>query len=248
MSWLGLPKWRVAGSVSRLLDLMFPERCRGCGFWCTHKGSGQAVARAVCQECWQKMSGMFCPAEWLSLSSDEAFQIVSGTVYCGLVKKLIYKLKYDGDRLLAYDLSMLLKRAWWRLSAQCPVENAVLIPIPLDAQRQKQRGFNQAELMARCLAEAVDLPVDGQALRRIKNTAPQHGLDRLRRKANLKGAFAGDPRRIQGRVVILVDDIYTSGATLVEAAQSLRCCGATKIYALTVCRALLSDRAGRRQD
>ena len=168
---------------------------------------------------------------------------MSGTVYCGLVKKLIYKLKYDGDRMLAYDLSLLLERAWWRLSDRCPVENAVLIPVPLSSQRQKQRGFNQAELMARCLAEAVDLPVDVQALRRIRNTAPQHGLDRLSRKANLAGAFEGDPRRIQGRFVILVDDIYTSGATLVEAARALRCCEATKICALTVSRALLADRA-----
>ncbi|HEY9867966.1 MAG TPA: ComF family protein [Candidatus Obscuribacterales bacterium] len=208
----------VSRSIQPLLDLIFPERCRACGSWCSHQGSGEAATRAVCRECFLKLSGTFCPAEWLSLSADEAFQIVSGTVYCGLVKKLIYKLKYDGDRALAYDLSLLLERAWGRLSAQCPVGNAVLIPIPLNWQRQQQRGFNQAELMARCLAEAVDLPVDVQALRRIKNTAPQHGLDRLSRKANLSGAFEGDPRRIQGRFVILVDDIYTSGATLVEAA------------------------------
>jgi ComF family protein len=122
--------------------------------------------------------------------------------------------------------------------AQAPRPQLVL-PIPLSAERLRERGYNQAWELARRVARWNGLQADPGVLLRIKNTAHQLGLDEAERQRNLKGAFLVEPRRmqqVQGRAVALVDDVMTSGATADEAARTLRNAGAADVQLWVLAR------------
>jgi ComF family protein len=112
----------------------------------------------------------------------------------------------------------------------------LVIPMPLSAQRLRERGFNQALVLARCLARRK---VQAQLLLRMRDTAAQSRLGRDARQRNVRDAFAVEPLRtgeLQGRRVVLVDDVMTSGASLHAAARALRAAGARRITALVIAR------------
>jgi ComF family protein len=140
--------------------------------------------------------------------------------------------KFGGDPGWAAPLAAMMSRvpdaAGWREAA------ALVLPMPLAGGRLRERGFNQALLLARRLAPDR---CDARLLRRIRDTAPQHGLDRAARRENLRGAFAlADPARVAGRRVLLVDDVMTSGASVFSAAAVLRAAGAAQVAALVLAR------------
>ena len=113
----------------------------------------------------------------------------------------------------------------------------VLVPVPLFPKRGRRRGYNQSELLARQLARHIGLPVDTQALARVRNTVSQTKLNRQGRLQNMAGAFlCKRPFDIKGKVVLLVDDVATTGATLEGCAQALRAAGAKKVLAYTFAR------------
>lgn len=113
----------------------------------------------------------------------------------------------------------------------------LVLPLPLSAQRLRERGFNQALELARRVAPAK---TDARLLRRVRETPPQSSLARAARLVNVRGAFALDPARqhvIDGRRILLIDDVMTTGATLSEAARTLREAGALRVAALVLARA-----------
>lgn len=111
-----------------------------------------------------------------------------------------------------------------------------LIPVPLSRRKQRQRGFNQAALLAEKIAEGLSLPVNTRGLRRIHSTAPQKKLGKYERGENLKHAFVADARYLQGvRRVLLIDDIYTTGSTVNYCAGALKQAGIEKVWFLTLC-------------
>jgi ComF family protein len=113
-----------------------------------------------------------------------------------------------------------------------------IIPVPLHARRRKDRGFDQAELLAFALGEAIDRPVRTGLLVRVRNTRPQIGLGPAERDANVRGAFQlRHPLPTPGVLALLVDDVYTTGATLTACARALRAGKAEAVYAVTVSRA-----------
>lgn len=112
----------------------------------------------------------------------------------------------------------------------------MIVPIPLHARRLRKRGFNQSLEIGRKLAKTVRLPLEYRALTRPMPTRPQFELSHPERFANIKGAFAVDAATVRGRRVLLVDDIMTSGATLVEAANALLRAGAASVDALVLAR------------
>ena len=229
----------LGSSVARGLDIVFPESCRVCARWLNFDRERTPRLQAICGHCWLAIVRESPWVEWLGAPSGQPFKIVSRTVYSGVVKKLIYKLKYDGDRLLAGDLALLLQSGWLAVRHELDDHASLVVPVPLHVERQNSRGFNQSELLARHVARVADLRLDVKALTRVKRTVPQHGLDRASRRENLAGAFKGNSQRLTGRAVVLVDDIYTSGATLTEAAQTVLACGAKRVCAFTLARALL---------
>ena len=109
-----------------------------------------------------------------------------------------------------------------------------ILPVPLHRSRRRKRGFNQAEIIARELAGLTGIPVRTDVLFRVKKTSPQKSLGRRERQANLHGAFAVSAAWAARKNVLLIDDIYTTGATLNRAAKMLRLAGAQNVYFLTV--------------
>ena len=142
--------------------------------------------------------------------------------------------KFGGDPGWASALATLLRSTPW---VEPALESAdLLLPMPLSAQRLQERGFNQAQLLARALSPTK---IDSGLLLRIRDTVHQTGLDRAMRMRNLRGAFAVEPLRadvLRGKRVVLVDDVMTSGATLREAAAALRRAGAARVDAWVLAR------------
>jgi ComF family protein len=147
---------------------------------------------------------------------------------------ILAEFKFHGDPGWAASLATLLRSTPW---AEPAVDAAELVlPIPLSRQRLRERGFNQALLLARQLAPRK---TDATLLLRLHDTAAQSGLGRAQRLRNLMGALAVEPLRaqqLQGRRILLVDDVMTTGATLQAAALALRQAGAAQVSALVVAR------------
>jgi ComF family protein len=113
----------------------------------------------------------------------------------------------------------------------------LLVAVPLAASRQRQRGYNQVELIALALSKTIELPYDPHALQRIRDTSSQVGLDPAERWGNVSGAFSAHPGIVRGRSVLLLDDLVTTGATLAACASALLSGGARRVFGLTVARA-----------
>jgi ComF family protein len=169
---------------------------------------------------------------------SEPVPVASAVVYEGKVRDLIRMMKYQKDALIASDLSALMPYALDLLKPYIDVEDSVLVPIPLSSWRFAARGFNQADALACELQKLTGIPVRSNLLSR-KHSPPQHDLSREARFVNLLGTFRLSlGARIHPRVII-VDDIYTSGATIIEAATVLRRAGVQHVAAITVARAVL---------
>lgn len=155
-------------------------------------------------------------------------------LYAGSLREAVHELKYRGRTAMAVPLSELLAGQGARMGS--PHHCDVLVPVPLHVRRLRQRGFNQSALLAQRLARAWHIPCDVAALQRQRWTAPQTGLDRRRRLANLRGAFAASRARCRGKRMLLIDDVYTSGATVNECARALKAAGAARVEVLTLAR------------
>jgi ComF family protein len=151
-------------------------------------------------------------------------------VYDGTLREILHAFKYEGRRTLAAPLARLMAEAGRELLATA----VVAVPVPLHRRRERSRGFNQA----RDLALGLGCPI-ADALTRTRATPSQTDLPAARRHANVRDAFAVGPRSragIDGRVVVLVDDVSTTGATLEACARALKDAGAREVRALTAAR------------
>jgi ComF family protein len=146
----------------------------------------------------------------------------------GALAEAIHRLKYEGHFELARPLGVLFEAAV-RPRAE------VLVPIPLHPRRLRERGFDQARLLANAMGARFGLRV-APLLRKVRETGPQVGRDRLSRERNVRGAFSAD-RRIQGLRVCLVDDVLTTGATASAAALACLAAGAARVEVRTLARA-----------
>lgn len=150
--------------------------------------------------------------------------------YPGPARACVHALKYEGERRLVEPLAELMAERW-QLAA---IGGDVLVPVPVHVERLRERGFDQAGLLARALGRLLDLPVE-QAVRRASRTTAQHRLGRTARAGNVRSAFVLDAlaaSAIDGHWPILVDDVVTTGATLAGCARVLRESGAWAVSAL----------------
>ncbi len=153
-------------------------------------------------------------------------------VYQGEVKHSIYRFKYQGRREYARYYGRELARVYGGWMKRCRIE--ALVPIPLSPRRYRQRGFNQAYLIARELSRHTVIPVYGNLLVRVRNTRAQKELNDQERKNNLKKAFKTRANKVQLDHILLIDDIYTTGSTMNEAANELRLSGVSEVYCLSL--------------
>lgn len=152
------------------------------------------------------------------------------------LKSVLQQYKYNRDVWLARPLAALLvERAPFAVEAY-----DVLMPVPLHVQRLRWRGFNQAQFLAQPLARATGVALDSHSLQRVRPTRPQVDLDEKERRHNVAGAFrVTRPQRIEGRSILLVDDVYTTGATVNECSRALLQAGAQRVDVLVLARAVL---------
>jgi ComF family protein len=151
----------------------------------------------------------------------------------GPLRHALHRLKYRRDVILADALARVLAEGWqaWALPGE------VVIPIPLSERRLRERGYNQAGLLAGAFAELTQLHYAPEAITRIRHTESQVNLTAAQRQTNVSGAFQAQARRVAGRAIVLIDDVCTTGATLVAAAEAVRAAGATEVWGFTLGRA-----------
>jgi ComF family protein len=216
--------------LDAVLAIALGASCAACGELLEHPSSGP-----VCAVCWRSVDAAVPCLFGISGAVNEAQAI---GLYDGPLRAIIHSLKYDGRRSLAKPLAL-------RLRSRCgaALERAeVAVPVPLHASRRRERGFNQAFDLARGLG----LPV-ASALRRVRATGSQTALSVDERRRNVSAAFAPSRwwwrrRRVDGKIVVLVDDVSTTGATLQECALVLRALGAREVRAVTAARVAMSPR------
>ncbi len=215
--------------MRRVLDLLLPPTCAGCGI--------EGVP--LCARCHEPLTRRLDepPGRPLGLVAPLPMGIVQlewCATFGGPVRDALHALKYRGERRLAPVLAGAMAERW-RRAGRGP---EVVVSVPVHPARRRERGFDQAEDLARGVAAALGLPYS-TALERRTRTIAQHGLGRADRAANLEGAFVVRARQrceIARRWALLVDDITTTGVTLAECAGALHDAGASAVSGLTVAR------------
>jgi len=144
-------------------------------------------------------------------------------------REAVHHLKYGGWRRAADAMGTALSRV------EAGADRVVLVPVPLGAARRRERGYNQSAELARALGRAIGAPVREDLLRRTRETTSQTGLTPEGRQANVAGAFAA--RMARGFRPVIVDDVFTTGATLAAAAEAMLSAGAEQVGAVTFARA-----------
>lgn len=161
---------------------------------------------------------------------------------------LVRKFKYDKDVVLADDLAYILLNGFSNMASTLSKKEVIVTAVPLHWFRRYRRGYNQAALVGRKVADILEAPFVEHALRRAKFTRPQAKLSKEAREDNLRNAFRANAKAVKGKIVLVIDDVCTSGATLVECAQELKRVGAKDVIGMTAARAILrNELAAARQ-
>jgi ComF family protein len=142
-------------------------------------------------------------------------------------------LKYRPDTRLALALVQPMARLVERRSVMA----TCIVPVPLGRRRQRQRGYNQTEVLGRALSRLLGLPLLPSAVTRLRETRSQVGLEAAERWSNVHGAFAADSSLVQNQTVLLIDDVHTTGSTLAACSDALVRAGTRRVVGLTVGRA-----------
>src|SRR3989339_614340 len=205
----------MANLTEQILDLIFPPKCEVCG---------RIGKEALCQKC----------AAGISFLAPSIFFHAVGE-YEGILKNAILRFKFKRIKRLAEPLGLLMvqyiNHHLWKDHLD------MIIPVPLHEKRQAVRGFNQAELLALKITEACRIPTVTGLLFRKRETAPQFDLPRQKRISNIRGAFeVRGAKLLYDRNILLVDDIYTTGATAGECTKTLKAAGAKSVHILTLSR------------
>jgi ComF family protein len=166
----------------------------------------------------------------------------SAALYAGELRDALHAFKFGGRRALAGPLGDL---AAEQCAATLPDRIDALIPVPLARERERERGFNQAALLARRIGRRLEVPTRPGWLARIRSTRPQSDLSAAERRANVRGAFRAS-ELVAGRHLLLVDDVLTTGATASACAGALLETGAREIHLLTACRSFTDRPPGPR--
>jgi ComF family protein len=220
---------QLVAAWDRVLDLALPPSCPGCG----------AEGAVVCGRCLPTIRARVSlpPGTPLGLAEGPPhplLQLEWCAPFSGVVRRSLHALKYAGERRLAAPLGEAVADRWRAAGAG----GELLVPIPVHRQRRRERGYDQAELIAAAASASLRIPWS-PALLRTRSTAPQFRLDRRHRQANVADAFAvraEAARVVRGRWIVLVDDVVTTGSTLSSAAEALLVAGAGAVSAVTVAR------------
>jgi ComF family protein len=231
------PAYRLYRLAWTSLDWVYPPRCGGCGSigsrFCDHcLQETQIIQPPVCPICGQglKKSGT-CRICRQNLPGFAAMR--SWALFSGPLRTAMHRLKYKRDvalgDALAQPLIRLLASTGWMID--------FVTAVPAGVARRAERGYNQAALLAKPIALSQGTPLRLEALCKSRETRSQVGLNALERLHNVENAFQADPGCAQGKRILLVDDVATSGATVMACARALTQAGAQEVFVLTLARA-----------
>jgi len=245
----------LKGLARGLVSLFLPADCKIC-----NQALESLNFSYICENCWGKVKWLKMPycsrcgkpfpaslasQELPSLLCAECRQdsspfkkIFVPTLYEGVMKEAIHLFKYHRKKGIMKRLEKTLKFYFFH-TADLPFSKFdLVVPIPLHRKKLKERGFNQAELLARVIATHFDLKLVKNNLKRVKATKSQTSLSRKERLENIKGAFQfRNKDEFREKKIILVDDVYTTGTTVREAAKVLKKAKAREVYIFTLARA-----------
>lgn len=248
---------RLERALAATLDVCFPPRCLACegDAWdgalpglCGRCAGALPVILGGCPRCGREagasgaisadraMVGVGVVEVGCVVCRREATDldgVVAPTRYRDLARDLVLSLKFHRRTPAAVPLGLLLADAL--RGARCPGD--LVVPVPLSRARFRERGHNQADDLARIVASALDLDRCPKALVKARDTRPQSGLARGLRRRNPRGAFRARRSRVEGRCVLLIDDVVTTGATASACARALKRAGAARVVLAAACRA-----------
>lgn len=227
-----------------VLDVLFPRFCENC----------QREGGYLCEDCFHLIDifeNCYCPFCQIpkSTKDGEACKsckrkykldgMLSATSYQNpIIKKMIIDFKYGLVKDLSHQLSFLIITHLIKLDRLSFFSDFIIIPVPLYKARLKQRGFNQADEIAKDLSSILKIPILNNCLKKIKNTKNQADLEKIERLNNLKSAFKIENQKlILNKKILLVDDVFTTGHTIEECAKVLKLSGSKKVWAIVVSRA-----------
>jgi ComF family protein len=220
----------------QLLQLLLANACALCR---------RSTASSLCAACQRQVRQ--CQLTNPLQITATGLPLLSWGVYEGSLKRAIAAFKYGGDTGLAQDLGTDLGKTWRSYRSPTSKPSPQLLPKPHHPRKIRQRGFNQAELLAHWVSRVGQVPYLGDGLHRLQATQAQHSLSPADRRQNLAQAFATNPQRLtalRGRPVWLVDDIYTTGATVEAVTQVLTRAGVAVVGICTLARPTLHSSAG----
>lgn len=218
--------------MEKWADLLFPPAlyCDCCG-----KYIDKTRTYSLCDHCIRRMN--FSATDLSQEENMDCFKHAIGVMGYGLYEKqLILSLKYGGKTYLARTMADIIydsmTEAFFVKGEKWCFKSELIIPVPIHPLRLKERGFNQSEKIGFYLGKKLGVGVLGDALLRVKNTEAQRSLSPQDRKVNLEGAFCINERKkslVEGKRVLLIDDIYTTGATASRCGEILKAAGASEV-------------------
>lgn len=236
--------------IKFLTKLLFPAACPICGEIQAQYVTRENMAR-ICPSCKKSIRYVTAPfclrcgkplgkggmrREYCADCAKGRHSFTQGRavlVYAGGVARSMYRMKYGNRRDYA---PVFAREAYEMLGGWLShIQPQAIIPVPLHPARERRRGYNQAELLARSLSELAGIPAEPFLVSRRVNTRPQKELNADERKNNLKNAFQMSKNSVHLEKVLLIDDIYTTGSTVDALAETLRKAGIEKVYVLCIC-------------
>lgn len=232
---------KVPNILREVVSLFYPPRCPVCDrilqpglMLCAGcRGKIQTVREPVCKRCGKPMED--ASAEYCGDCAKREHTYRQGKavfVYREGICKSMYRFKYGGRREYAVFYAREAVRLYGGWVKKCGVE--AIVPIPMYEPKRRRRGYNQAEVFAKELGRGLTLPVESGLIRRVRGTVPQKELNDRERKHNLKNAFQLTADIVKYKYILLVDDIYTTGSTMDEAAGVLLSGGVSHIYYICI--------------
>jgi len=233
------------------VNLMFPLRCLICGHDISqyeamplckdHLDKIRLIEKPFCQICGRKLVSEMMVETLCNDCRDAKWHFdrqYSAAIYTEVMQELVHLYKYRMRCYLAYPFALLMEKFMENYIDAAKID--IVVSVPLHWRRYMYRGFNQAYEIVRCFNGKHSLRISRGNLRRIRYTTPQVGLSPVERRGNILGAFKViNPEEFKGKTILLVDDVFTTGATIDECSRVLRQAGAVKIIGFTLAQPLL---------
>lgn len=235
----------IGEAMDMLLDLIYPRNihCILCGdgieptekySMCTPcRDRVKFIASRFCEKCGKPLEPLYLPQKCPDCMITHHYftRGFSCVEYDDAVKKLIYQLKYHQKRHLAHPIGQMMADRLRKLDVG---EIHMIVPVPLHRKKERERGFNQSEIIAKYMADALGIPMEKKNILRVKETETQNQLNREERRENLRDAFqVVDHKKFAGKKILIVDDIYTTGSTMDACCREIRKAGPEEIYFIT---------------